>query len=73
MALVARQLAIGPLCTGEWGWRQWNGEKQRGGASELGFDDSLRMMRIRVAGACGGNARSVGDDYRSAQVTRSAS
>jgi hypothetical protein len=38
VALAARQLAVGPRCTGKWGWRQRNGEKQRGGASELGLD-----------------------------------
>jgi hypothetical protein len=54
VVLAVWQLAIGPWCTGEWGWRQQNGEKQRGGATELGFDDSLRAMRMRVAGACGG-------------------
>jgi hypothetical protein len=50
---VAQQLDSSPRCTGEWGLRQRNGEKQRGGASELGFDDSLCTMRIRVAGARG--------------------
>jgi hypothetical protein len=49
------------------------GEKQLGGASELGFDDSLRAMRIRAAGARGGDTRLVGDCCRSAQATRSAS
>jgi hypothetical protein len=73
VALAARQLAISPRCTGEWGWQQWNGEKQRGGAGELGFDDSLRTMRIRAAGARGGDARLVGDDCRSTQVAQSAS
>jgi hypothetical protein len=38
VALAAWQLAVGPRCTGKWGWRQWNGETQRGGGSELGFD-----------------------------------
>jgi hypothetical protein len=38
VALAARQLAVGPRCTGKWGWQQRNGEMQRGGASELGFD-----------------------------------
>jgi hypothetical protein len=47
-------------------------EEQVNLASMIAYD-SLRTMRIRVAGACGGNARSVGDDCRSAQVTRSAS
>jgi hypothetical protein len=73
VALAARQLAIGPRCTGEWGWWQWNGEKQRGGARELGFNDSLHATGIMAAGAHGGDARSVGGGCRSAQAVRSAS
>jgi hypothetical protein len=73
VALVARQLATSPRCTGEWGWRQRNGEKQQGGASELSFDDSLRTMKIRAAGAHGGDARSVGGGCQSAQAARLAS
>jgi hypothetical protein len=67
---VARHLAVGPRCTGEWGWRQRNGEKQQGGASELGFDDSLCAMRIRAAGARGGDALSVGGDCGSVLARR---
>jgi hypothetical protein len=65
---VVRQLVVGPQCTGEWGWRQQNWEKQRGGASKLGFGDSLCVMRIREVAARGGDARSVGGGCHSAQV-----
>jgi hypothetical protein len=63
--------SVDPRCTGEWGWRQRNGETQREGASELGFDDSLREMRIRVAGAHGGDAWLVGSGCRLAQAVQS--